>query len=101
MEKIVKRDGRFYYGRRLCDNADGAYALFRADYHKELYDSFIKDNGIDLNNLQKFSYESEEQYDSLYEQYPFDEFDETFYAEVESFENHLAAFIRDNINSFA
>ncbi|MBQ3950055.1 MAG: hypothetical protein II661_06230 [Bacteroidales bacterium] len=36
MEKIVKRDGRYYYGQRLCDNADGAYALFRADYHKEL-----------------------------------------------------------------
>lgn len=74
--------------------------LIGAEYHKELYDSFVKNNDIDLNNLQKFSYESEAQYDGLYEQYPFDEFDEAFYGNVELLEEKLAKFIRDNISFF-
>lgn len=71
-----------------------------AKYHKELYDSFVKDNDIDFGNLNKFTYESENQYSALYEQYPFDEFDEKFYGEIEAFEECLAKFIRNNISSF-
>lgn len=36
MEQITKRDGRYYYGERLCDGVDGAYAIFRADYNESL-----------------------------------------------------------------
>jgi len=36
MEQIVKRDGVYYYGETRCDDADHAYRLFRADYHRSV-----------------------------------------------------------------
>ena len=37
MEKIIRgKDGRIYYGKHLCADADDAYRLFRRDYHGSL-----------------------------------------------------------------
>jgi hypothetical protein len=36
MEKITKRDGRYYYGEDICRDVDDAYEKFRDDYHELL-----------------------------------------------------------------
>lgn len=36
MEKVVRIDGRIYYGREICSDVDHAYRLLRDDYHREL-----------------------------------------------------------------
>lgn len=36
MEQIVRRDGRIYYGERVCRDADDAYCRFRNEYHESL-----------------------------------------------------------------
>lgn len=36
MEKIIKRDGIYYYGERRCSGADDVYRHFRDGYHASL-----------------------------------------------------------------
>jgi len=33
MEEIARRDGKYFYGEKECQNADEAYRLFRRDYN--------------------------------------------------------------------
>lgn len=36
MAEIVRKDGRIYYGERICADADHAYRLFRDEYHSSI-----------------------------------------------------------------
>lgn len=65
--------------------------------HKKIYDDFILQNNIDINDLSSFNSNTHEEFSAQYERYPFDDFDNAFY-ELEPLEAYLISFIRDNIN---
>ena len=50
-----------------------------ADEHKKLYDSFISDNGIDVNDLSSFIIDDAAEFEAQTERYPFEDFDNVFY----------------------
>ena len=42
MEQITRRYGIYYYGEKICKNADDAYERFRDDYHRLLGKSVFR-----------------------------------------------------------
>lgn len=67
-----------------------------ADKAKSLYDSFILDNHIDVNDLSSFKIESIEEYEAQTERFDFDSFDDAFY-EDEDFHQQIIDYARKNI----
>lgn len=67
--------------------------------HKELFDNFIEENQIDVNDLSSFMCEDVEEFSEQTKRYPFDDFDDAFY-ELESLEEYLTSFIKNNIEEF-
>jgi len=59
--------------------ADCLAAVGAAEVREE-YLKFVKENQIDLNELSSFESESAEEFLEKYEQYPFEEFDDFYYA---------------------
>lgn len=73
----------------LCQffsNSSGEFAPYISDYleivgateHKKLYDDFIKDNEIDVNDLSFFKIEDLNEYKDIANAYPFEDFDDEF-----------------------
>ena len=94
----------------LCQflvNDGGLVAPYVSDYleqlgareHQVLLDGFLKDNGIDVHDLSGFAFVSIEEFVDLYEQYPFDKFDDAYY-ELEPLSSLLAEFIRTHPGDF-
>lgn len=54
--------------------------------HKEQFDNFIKQNKLDVNNLNSFMSDDVDEFISQYERYSFDDFDMEYY-ELEQTEN--------------
>ena len=95
---------------------DGEYAALvpaslqtiGADEYAALLCDFVEKHGIDLNELSQFKidFDSDEkdfsEYTDIYEQYPFDDFDEAFFNLYGSdpLEGRLADYIRKNIDTF-
>lgn len=73
--------------------------ILGADEHKLLFDSFIRKHGIDLSNLDSFKIRHIKDFEKQVQRYPFDEYDDAFYA-LSSLEEPIAAYIRSNISSF-
>ena len=75
----------------------------KAPKHKKIYDAFVKNNKIDLEDLSSFAIEYYQDYDTEYDErkkrYPFDDFDKEFY-KLGSLEKHLFKYIRENISNF-
>lgn len=47
MEQIVRRDGRIYYGKRPCRDAEEAYEFYRNDYHASIgREAFLRLNRL-------------------------------------------------------
>jgi hypothetical protein len=74
-------------------------AVIGAHEHKKLYDDFIADNGIDVNDLASFDIEDLEEFAEKYERYPFDDYDDAFY-EMEPLEAYLTKYAREHISEF-
>ncbi len=71
-------------------DAVGAYNM------KALFDNFIKENGIDVNDLSSFVIEDIDEYEAKTERFDFDSFDDKFY-EDENFHQQIIAYSRENI----
>lgn len=69
-----------------------------ADEHKALYDKFIAEYGIDVNNLESFDCGTDEEFSAQYDRYPFDEFDDAF-CELKPLSEYLIAYAREHIDS--
>lgn len=67
--------------------------------HKELFDDFVADNGIDVNNLSSFIIYDVEEFETQYARYPFDAFDEKFY-EYGTLEDALTEYIKAHVEAF-
>ena len=79
----------------LCD----ALATIGAEAHRMHFDVFIRDNAIDLTNLESFAINHIRQYAKMEKRYPFEAFDNAFYA-MPSIEEPILAFIRTHITKF-
>ena len=73
--------------------------VISADEHKKLYDKFIAENGIDVNDLESFDCDTDEEFSAQYDRYPFDEFDDAF-CELKPLSEYLIAYAREHIDSF-
>ncbi len=73
--------------------------IIGATEHKKLYDTFIEKYKINTYDLSSFDCETVEVFQSQYERYPFDEYDDTFY-ELEPLQNYLISFVKKHIDKF-
>lgn len=94
----------------LCQffvNSSRMVAPYVSDYmniigaveHKKLFDNFVVDNKIDLNELSSFDIEALEEFEDQCERYPFDEYDDTFFA-IAPLEEYLLKFAREHLEDF-
>ena len=67
--------------------------------HKKLYNAFIEKHQINTNDLSSFDSDTIEVFQSQYERYPFDEYDDAFY-EWEPLQNHLVSYVKKHIDKF-
>lgn len=67
--------------------------------HKKLYNAFIEKHQINTNDLSLFDSDTIEVFQSQYERYPFDEYDDAFY-ELEPLQNHLISYVKKHIEKF-
>ena len=65
---------------------------------RKLYDSFISDNKIDVNDLSSFITYDVEEYQAQTERYDFDSFDDKFY-EYENLHQQIIEYARKNIEA--
>lgn len=91
----------------LCQffvNSTSIYAPLISDYldkvgardHKLLFDDFVKNNKIDLNDLSFFDFEDLSEYETKANAYPFDDFDDALYDLVD-LEEFLQTFAETNL----
>ena len=73
--------------------------IIGATEHKKLYDSFIEKHQINTYDLSSFDCETVEVFQSQYDRYPFDEYDDAFY-ELDPLQNHLISFVKKHIDKF-
>ncbi|MBP3291630.1 MAG: DUF4375 domain-containing protein, partial [Clostridia bacterium] len=91
----------------LCQffvNSTSVYAPLISDYldkvgardHKLLFDDFVKNNKIDLNDLSFFDFEDLSEYETKANAYPFDDFDDALYDLID-LEEFLQTFAETNL----
>lgn len=73
--------------------------IIGATEHKKLYDTFIEKHQINIYDLSSFDCETIEVFQSQYERYPFDEYDDAFY-KLEPLQNCLISFVKKHIEKF-
>jgi len=73
--------------------------IIGATEHKNLYDTFIEKHQIDTQDLSSFDCETVEVFQSQYERYPFDEYDDAF-CELEPLQTYLTQFVKENIEAY-
>ena len=76
-----------------CLDAIGAYE------HKKLFDSFIKDNNIDVHDLSSFIINDVSEFEAQNNRYPFDEFDNAFF-ELKPIQDQLIPYIKEHLSEF-
>ena len=64
---------------------------------RELFDRFVKDNGIDVNELSSFKISRIEEFEEQTQRYDFDAFDDKFYEEFE-LHSQIIDYARRNID---
>lgn len=73
--------------------------MIGATEHKRLYDTFVEKHQINLYDLSSFDSETVEVFQSQYERYPFNEYDDKF-CDLEPLQSYLIAFVKKNIDEF-
>ena len=64
---------------------------------KKLFDDFVKENNIDVNNLDSFIIDDVSEFEEQNSRYPFDDFDTAYY-EIEEINKLLVSYARENID---
>ena len=91
----------------LCQffvNSSRAYAALISEYleiigaleHKKLYDDFVEENNINLEDLSFFDMDDLREYEEKANSYPFDEFDDAF-CELTDIEELLEEFMNEKL----
>ena len=76
-----------------CLTAVGAHE------HRTLYEDFVRENGLDLNDLSSFEVNSTRGFIKQTKRFDFDSFDDAFYT-LPSLQGKVTAYIRANISQF-
>lgn len=63
-----------------------------------MFDNFIEDNGIDVNDLTSFEISDIDEYEAQTQRFDFDSFDDKFY-EDENFHQLIIDYARKNIDN--
>lgn len=85
--------------RKLAPQLLGCLREIGADEHAKLFETFVADNGIDVNELSSFAVSSYEEYEERCSSYPFDDFDNKFY-ELTAITDLLIPYVREHISEF-
>ncbi len=75
-----------------------ALGAIGANSLKSLFDNFIEDNGIDVNDLTSFEISDIDEYEAQTQRFDFDSFDDKFY-EDENFHQLIIDYARKNIDN--
>ncbi len=92
-----------YFGNtrgRDCDRIVDDLKTVGADKYASLYTDFINENEVEIS---AFSSGWDESWESRYNKYPYDDFDEAFgklYMEEKALESYLAEYVRENSEYF-
>ena len=70
-----------------------------ASEHKALFEAFVHDNDIDVNDLSSFIIDELDGFETQAKRYPFDDFDDAFYA-MKPIEELIVPYIRAHIEEF-
>ena len=68
------------WGDAMAPLTAEALAKVGAAEHRAIYEQFVKDNGIDLSDMSSFSFRTAEDFIAQYKRYPYDDFDNAYYA---------------------
>lgn len=76
--------------------------IIGAEKYSKLYETFIRDNSIDLSDLSSFTIKNEKAFESQYEKYKFNKFDEQFeqLCREEPLDCFLAKYVREHLDQF-
>ena len=83
--------------RQIAPRMDEVLGELGAEEHRRLYEGFIRENGIDVNDLSSFRVRDNDAYLALTQKYPFDAFDDAYFA-LEPLNTYLIAFVRANLD---
>ena len=67
--------------------------------HKALFERFVRENEIDVNDLSSFIIDDVEDFETQAERYPFDAFDSAFY-QLKPIQDYLPPYVRRHISEF-
>jgi hypothetical protein len=88
--------------RLVAPYVSESLAKINAVSYKELFEKFVMDNNIPLNDLDSFKTYTFEQYELQMSRYPFDEFDHSYYKlyEKEPIDDLLLQYAREHLEDF-
>lgn len=67
--------------------------------HKALFESFINENAIDVNDLSSFVIDDVDEFETQAERYPFDDFDNAFF-DLAPIQELLVPYLKEHISEF-
>ncbi|MBO4423042.1 MAG: DUF4375 domain-containing protein [Clostridia bacterium] len=85
--------------REIAPELSECLGIIGASEHKNLFDSFVSDNGIDVSDLSSFMIDDSAEFEAQTKRYPFDDFDNAFY-KLEPIQDRLIPYIKDHISEF-
>ena len=85
--------------RMMAPYVSESLEIIGAAAHKQLFDGFIQTNGINVSDLSSFRIHRTADFEKQAKRYPFDEYDDAFYA-LPSLEEPLTAYIKANLSHF-
>lgn len=88
----------FVNSSRVCaPYISNSLEMIGAEKTKNLFDSFVAKNSIDLKNLDSFIIDDIDKFEEQTKRYPFDDFDNSYY-KIEDIDKLLVSFAKKNIN---
>ena len=85
--------------REVAPELSECLGIIGASEHKQLFDSFISDNGINVGDLSSFIIDDVAEFEAQTKRYPFEDFDNAFY-ELKPIQDQLIPYIKDHISEF-
>ncbi|MBQ7336664.1 MAG: DUF4375 domain-containing protein [Clostridia bacterium] len=76
-----------------------ALEQLKAEKHRALFERFVSENQIDVNDLSRFAFISVRQFQKMEKEYSFDEFDDSFYG-LEDLGEPMALYVREYLSFF-
>lgn len=85
--------------REVAPQLADALSEIGAVRHRELFESFVEKNAINIHDLSSFVIDSIDEYGTQAKRYPFDDFDNAFYS-LPPIQELLVPYIREHISEF-